>query len=606
MLMPAVAESRAGFEKIKACCKVARENGLEWVWIDTCCIDKTSTAKLSEAINSMFRWYQKATVCYAYLADVHDEHEFASSRWFRRGWTLQELIAPKILQFFSHDWTLLGSRLDRQESLWAITGIDEHVLSTGDCSRVSIAQRMAWASGRETTRAEDRAYSLMGIFDVNMPLLYGEGSTKAFLRLQQEILRASDDQTIFAWGLPETQDIPMHTSSSTISPCSSREQWLGLLADSPERFSTKHVVFQIREVIQEQGAFAPISPVVSGSGIRIDLPILEKDGLKYGVLAATVASQKTAYIALHLIQYDTTHHARCGNIALIYHQDSRKSLAKTIIVKERQMERLSPPIGFRTIPINDHFLDLLSVYLLDDAYCLPPATFLPSEQTISFPTGQEGVHGAFFFKCSVNLGELCAPPFNKGICKTRVQHFAMVIGSDTKHWVTVVPILNIDPALADLEFMELLRIDPTLVRSCMTKSCLISMLNTGNVDILRQPGHHSRQDVSLALPWRTDKNYGSVQFGVLRMALRLKVAPVIYVDRVVCLFVKFSVSFNSFNRRQESEFRKMNSIKLDPEKPLPFYHRPELRQQAEKISFPQWTTNGWREKFQITSEAERI
>lgn len=149
----------------------------------------------------MFRWYQNAKVCYAYLADVANKDEFSSSRWFSRGWTLQELIAPKVVRFYSSDWTLLGLKSELCHLLQEITEIDAFVLETGLFSQVCIAKRMSWASRRETTRIEDRAYSLMGIFDVNMPLIYGEGP-KAFTRLQHEILRVSDDQSLFAWGAP--------------------------------------------------------------------------------------------------------------------------------------------------------------------------------------------------------------------------------------------------------------------------------------------------------------------------------------------------------------------------------------------------------------------
>ncbi|KAK1827435.1 heterokaryon incompatibility protein-domain-containing protein [Podospora conica] len=208
-----------GYPKLQAACAVARREGFDWIWIDTCCIDKSSSAELSEAINSMFDWYRGAAVCYAYLADVYldggdvMEKQFAASRWFTRGWTLQELVAPSVVVFLDAAWLEMGTRSSLVEEIAAVTGIDDEVLAPvlkgGRPERsvravldsCSIAQRMSWASGRKTTRVEDAAYSLMGLFDVNMPLLYGEGQ-KAFVRLQREIMNQSDDMSVFAWRYP--------------------------------------------------------------------------------------------------------------------------------------------------------------------------------------------------------------------------------------------------------------------------------------------------------------------------------------------------------------------------------------------------------------------
>lgn len=171
-------------------------------WIDSCCIDKTSSAELSEAINSMFDWYRNSQACYAYLSDVNSPcddpksltESLESSKWFTRGWTLQELLAPRWVEFFDLNWNTLGTKSSLQSEIEAITGIS-HLF---DFRNACIAQKMSWASRRETTRIEDEAYCLMGIFEVNMPLLYGEGSN-AFVRLQLEILKTSDDESIFAW-----------------------------------------------------------------------------------------------------------------------------------------------------------------------------------------------------------------------------------------------------------------------------------------------------------------------------------------------------------------------------------------------------------------------
>ncbi|KAK1499010.1 HET domain-containing protein [Colletotrichum cuscutae] len=197
--------AKAGWVKIESACRVARERGFPWIWIDTCCIDKASSSELSEAINSMFRWYQKAELCLVYLSDVvysgsRSYECLAGSRWFTRGWTLQELLAPFSLDFYAQDWRLLGPRDLFCDVIERKTGIERsYLLGARPLERASIAERMSWASQRITTRDEDVAYCLLGIFDINMPLIYGEG-TKAFQRLQEAIIRDNDDQSIFAWG----------------------------------------------------------------------------------------------------------------------------------------------------------------------------------------------------------------------------------------------------------------------------------------------------------------------------------------------------------------------------------------------------------------------
>jgi hypothetical protein len=191
-----------GWTKVRKFCDLAGENDYEYAWIDTCCIDKTSSAELTEAINSMYRWYADSRICYVYLCDVTKIEHLHRSLWFTRGWTLQELLAPYNVVFISNDWkTVLGDKDSLDEILLEITGIDDitNVDITNKRNDISIATKMSWAAKRECTRVEDVAYSLLGIFGVNMPLLYGEGE-KAFMRLQLEILKYSNDESIFAWG----------------------------------------------------------------------------------------------------------------------------------------------------------------------------------------------------------------------------------------------------------------------------------------------------------------------------------------------------------------------------------------------------------------------
>jgi hypothetical protein len=190
-----------GFQKIKGCCQQAVLDGWEYAWIDSCCIDKTSSAELSEAINSMFEWYKKSRVCYVYMSDVayalSEAHlQMRESKWWTRGWTLQELIAPRNVIFYNREWKEIGTKRSMEVLISSVTGITREHLR--DHSNASVAQKMSRASKRRTTRKEDEAYCLMGIFDVHMPLLYGEGR-KAFRRLQLEILASSDDESLLAW-----------------------------------------------------------------------------------------------------------------------------------------------------------------------------------------------------------------------------------------------------------------------------------------------------------------------------------------------------------------------------------------------------------------------
>ncbi|KAK0750637.1 heterokaryon incompatibility protein-domain-containing protein, partial [Schizothecium vesticola] len=227
MMVPSVLDSptaaKPGFEKIRKTCQIALETrGLKYAWVDTCCIDKTSSAELSEAINSMFKWYQQAAICLAFLEDWEPEQPaFDHCRWWRRGWTLQELIAPRDVLFFDKTWAKRGDLASLCEKISKVSRIKEDVLTKErTLSHVPVAVRMSWASHRETSREEDIAYCLMGIFDINMAMLYGEGS-KAFLRLQEEIIKTTPDVSLFAW-----------VAKENAGPA-----FMGILASSPAEFS---------------------------------------------------------------------------------------------------------------------------------------------------------------------------------------------------------------------------------------------------------------------------------------------------------------------------------------------------------------------------------
>jgi Heterokaryon incompatibility protein (HET) len=191
-LVDGLRESKAGYRKIRFCGEQANLDGIQYFWVDSCCIDKSSSAELTEAINSMFRWYRNAVKCYVYLSDVPisdiDLRAFRQSRWFTRGWTLQELLAPQSVEFFSREGRRLGDKQSLELQIHQVTGIPVQALQQlGGLSQFSVEERMSWTAKRETTIEEDQAYCLLGIFDVHLPLIYGEGREHAFRRLRKEI-----------------------------------------------------------------------------------------------------------------------------------------------------------------------------------------------------------------------------------------------------------------------------------------------------------------------------------------------------------------------------------------------------------------------------------
>jgi tetratricopeptide (TPR) repeat protein len=194
--------SKAGYRKLQFCGEQAKKDNLQYFWVDTCCIDKSNFTELSEAINSMFRWYQNASRCYVFLSDFsiqgkskgEKDAEFRKSRWFTRGWTLQELIAPRSVEFFSQEGEKFGDKRSLEQELHQITRIAIPALRGSSLSQFSVSERMSWAAERTTKREEDKAYSLLGIFDCHIPLIYGEGERRAFRRLREDIRQSANHQ----------------------------------------------------------------------------------------------------------------------------------------------------------------------------------------------------------------------------------------------------------------------------------------------------------------------------------------------------------------------------------------------------------------------------
>jgi hypothetical protein len=200
-LIDGAGKNKTGYRKLVFCRNRAAMDGLQFFWVDTCCIDKSSSAELTEAINSMYQWYHRADKCYVYLSDISVgdtagedlssrrtwQPAFQNSRWFTRGWTLQELLAPASVEFFCVEGQLLGNRISLLQEIHDATGISIQALAGSPLSQFSVDERMSWAERRQTKREEDAAYSLLGMFDVYLPLIYGEGQANALLRLRNGI-----------------------------------------------------------------------------------------------------------------------------------------------------------------------------------------------------------------------------------------------------------------------------------------------------------------------------------------------------------------------------------------------------------------------------------
>ena len=357
--------NKAGYAKIRKCAQVAAQEGFAHVWVDTCCIDKSSSAELSEAINSMYSWYKKAQLCYAFLADVPDcskeeierlgfkrcdredplgrrfpwlrdyapQHPFYYSRWFTRGWTLQELLAPKKLIFYSKDWNPISMKSGISRIVCYTTGIREKVILTGDFSTTSIATRMSWAAQRSTTRIEDTAYCLLGIFGIHMPLLYGEGEA-AFVRLQEEIARTSDDYTLLAWRAQEMDD------------SKSASAFRGLLAKSPSEFAyTGSEILPVKE---------PVTLSITNRGYNITLPLIpvsavaKTHSLQYNEPLPALATSKDEFWARLPCHWDMSNsrpmirlkrlspkddqfvRVQCNHLQRIWHDPSNPGLFKRV------------------------------------------------------------------------------------------------------------------------------------------------------------------------------------------------------------------------------------------------------------------------------------
>ncbi|KAF2031647.1 HET-domain-containing protein [Setomelanomma holmii] len=197
-------KAKPGYKKIRLCGEQARQDGLEYFWIDTCYINKANKAEHSLAIRSMFRWYRNAARCYVYLSDVASLPSvvaqgqynfqwltwtwmFLKSRWITRGWTLQELLAPPIVEFFSKEGIKLGDKLLLTQELRKVTGIPSSALHGTPLSDFDVLERILWSEHRTTKIPADYAYSLMGILGVSLSPIDGESPAEAMKRVRDEV-----------------------------------------------------------------------------------------------------------------------------------------------------------------------------------------------------------------------------------------------------------------------------------------------------------------------------------------------------------------------------------------------------------------------------------
>ena len=336
---------KKSYEKILHSTDFARARGFDYIWIDTCCIDKSSSAELSETINSMFEWYKGAEICYAYLADVYHgesavfniKSRIARSRWFTRGWTLQELIAPEEVIFVDKKWAFLGTKTSLKHEIQEITKVAYTVLDGASLDTIAAAAKMSWASGRNTTRPEDVAYCLLGLFNVNMPLLYGEGKAKAFIRLQEEFLKNSDDESIFAWRTSQEEAL--------------EKPYWSLLASTPNQFEHCRAFRKPRFVSHREGQ----PTMITNRGVRVEMSLIPFVGDVSG----------TIFLAVLECLHSNTVWGEMVAIILQHLSDLEVQYARIApeVLMEMSVGLFEPPLTSLTATFKSQYATTASVYM---------------------------------------------------------------------------------------------------------------------------------------------------------------------------------------------------------------------------------------------------
>lgn len=368
-----------GWSKLEGCCKEAARFGLHHVWIDTCCIDKSNSSELSEAINSMFAWYRDAELCLAYLSDAESVKDaFDTSRpskWFSRGWTLQELLAPSKMIFFQRDWEPLGTRSYLDYRIEQITTIPVVILKNGITGEYdeefSIATKMSWAAQRKTTRSEDRAYSLMGLFQVNMPTLYGEGGQSAFQRLQSEIFAASGDHSILAWcsdqfrmlARPQINDAMLNSVPRQITKLLAPE--VESFSPSP-RYQDLPVNLVNRFDIASTDTVIPFYPMLVRHPYDLRTPNLKNSSSANGAKYSESSHGMRVQLLLERVWVDVRTDCHIFIAHLACRMQTSKQIIGILLISERlgQFQRLFPDV---LVSIDQNFHSM-SRLMLEDVY----------------------------------------------------------------------------------------------------------------------------------------------------------------------------------------------------------------------------------------------
>ncbi|KAL6696350.1 hypothetical protein J3F84DRAFT_408181 [Trichoderma pleuroticola] len=389
-----------GSAKFRGCCQQAAEDRLGYAWIDTCCIDKTNLVELSEAINSMFRWYQRASICYAFLSDVPSDDNFRQkgskfqrSRWFQRGWTLQELLAPKTMRFYgaispsdSHsgqaaagthlvqEWRLLGNKGSMSTTIASITGIPGHyLLGIAALHTASVAQRMSWAAHRDTKRKEDLAYCLLGIFNITMPMIYGEGGEQAFFRLQEQIMKVTRDDSILAWGLGTSDSSANNTGSTTAGR---------VVAKAPADFANSGSIIRRDQTLKYTS-----SVDISGGSIRAHLPLhTTPTGQIVGLLGCGPGNNSQHVVGIPLIELSvgsSDEYARPrGYNSSLYPITVAATAPKPIRIKHDSQENVPMDLGGLFFHYQDDDFTDLNLKIIDVA----PRSYWDEERALILST----------------------------------------------------------------------------------------------------------------------------------------------------------------------------------------------------------------------------
>jgi hypothetical protein len=419
--------------------------------------------------------------------------------------SLQELIAPRTVRFYSMDWRYLGSKLELQEIIQQITGIEAEALTAGTLETFSIARRMSWAAKRETTRIEDQAYSLMGIFDVNMPLLYGEGQ-KAFIRLQEAILKVSDDQSLFAWGLPaEVKTMQQFFEEFWPTPSTTLR---GLFAKSPSEFTNSELIHVLED---EQSA---LPPIVSSNGVRIELQVKQypKTNVQFAIIYCTLHGRYNHYIGFPIMPWGKRWVARFGELVTVPVQDlvaanSARPFSKPSVLFIKSPATIPRELNVRnTVKLIELSNQHKDHYTFDDVHCAEHASYSPKDQTLTVSGNQDTLHAVYFYVPAVsdlislfsfeksrrhellksdmsftmrNLRPTNTHIFTIGGWSMAHMPFAILVGGRLEDpWLRIMIITSEDASWTDLGI--LLESDKDFKSCCTTKSSLLSLLNRSN------------------------------------------------------------------------------------------------------------------------------